>query len=145
MSYSHILVAVDLEKGSREVIEKAINLAKPLRAKVSLIHINKNITDEAGFGGLIDTDLAGIEPARPTTSELNNKLDALTSCVDYPIMNRFLAKGSLSHGLEGAVKEAGIDLIICGHHHNLWSRLKPSARDLINTSLVDLLIVSLEG
>ena len=143
MSYSHILVAVDLEKGSRELIEKAIKLAKPLKAKVSLIHIDKHIIDHSGMGGLIDTDLAQLEPARPTTIELRNKLDALTSCVDYTIMNKFMAKGSLSHGLEGAINEAEIDLIICGHHHDLWRRLKPSARNLINTSPVDLLIVPL--
>jgi len=144
MSYNHILVAVDLDSDSRIVINKAINLAKQLDAKVSLIHINKQVSDDVVFGGLIDIDLAMIEPAHPTLNELNNKLNTLASEFNYPIEQKFLVKGDISHGLEGPVKNSDIDLIMCGHHHDFWSRLKPAARDLINTSLVDLLIVPLE-
>lgn len=143
MSYSHVLVAVDFNKGTKEVVDKAIKLAKSINAKVSLIHIDNQITDEATFGGLIDTDLAEMEPEHPMSSELKGKLDTLVSEIDYPIEQAYLIKGCISHAFEAPVKEANIDLIVCGHHHNLWSRLKPSARELINTSLVDLLIVSL--
>lgn len=145
MSYSHMLVAVDFHDGSQKVIAKAVKLAGALNAKVSLIHINNQINDEVGMGGLIDIDLAEIEPAHPTFSELRKQLDDLAADIDYAIENKFLVKGDISHDLEGAVKAADIDLIICGHHHNFWSRLKPSARNLVNTASVDLLIVPLEG
>ncbi len=36
MSYKHILVAVDLSDDSKVLIKKAVSLAKPLDAKVSL-------------------------------------------------------------------------------------------------------------
>ena len=145
MCYSHILVAVDFGKDNQAIVEKAVRLAKPLGAKVSLIHINKQITDEAEFGGLIDTDLAPLEPAHPSAADLSKKLEAIASRIDYPIEGKFVVKGDISHGMEETVKKGEVDLIMCGHHHNLWSRLKPSARDLINTSLVDLLIVPLQG
>ncbi|MGB5444506.1 MAG: universal stress protein [Psychromonas sp.] len=144
MCYNHILVAVDFAKGNQAIVDKAIRLAKSINAKVSLIHINNQITDEADFGGLIDTDLAPLEPAHPTVEELTKKLAAMASKIDYPIEGQFVVKGDLSHGMEETVKKNAVDLIICGHHHNLWSRLKPSARNLINTSLVDLLIIPLQ-
>ena len=144
MSYNHILVAVDFAKENLEVIDKAIKLAEPSNTKISLIHLNNQITDEDNFGGLIDTDLAEIEPAHTTNAELAKKLDDLAESVDYPIENKFLVKGNINHGLEAPVKKAEIDLIICGHHHDFWSRLKPTASGLINTSPVDLLIVPLD-
>ena len=141
MSYRHILIAVDFNEGSLEVIDKAIKLAKPLSAKVSLIHINKQIPAQ---GGLLDVDLADLEPDQPTSNELSKELDALAEKIDYPIEHQFLVDGDISHALEVPVKEAKVDLIVCGHHHHFWSRLKPTARELVNTSLVDLLIISLQ-
>jgi len=143
MSYHNILVAVDFEKGTLEVIEKAIKLARPLNAKVSLIHIQKQAGEDFGFGGLVGTEFAYLEHDHSISNALSIDLDALAGSIDYPIEHKFLIKGDLSHGMEEPVKEANIDLIVCGHHHNFWSRLKPSARGLINSSKVDLLIVSL--
>jgi len=145
MSYHNILVAVDFEKGTREVIDKAIKLAKPLNAKVSLIHIHKQTAEDFGFGGLIDSEFAYIEHDQSISDALSVDLDALAESIDYPIAQKFLVKGDLSHDMEKPVKEANIDLIVCGHHHNFWSRLKPAARGLINSAKVDLLIVSLHS
>jgi len=144
MSYTHILVAVDFDIGTMDVVNKALDLAKPTNAKVSLVHVNSQISDGAIFSGLIDTELVGIEPIHPMTDELTKKLDDLVAKVNYPIEHKFLINGDLTYDLEGPVKKEGIDLIVCGHHHNFWSRMKPSAGGLINTSPVDLLIVSLE-
>ena len=141
MSYHHVLIAVDFNEGCREVIDKAVKLAKPLNAMLSLIHINKQKPEQ---GGLIDIELADIEPDHPTAEQLEQRLDKLAAELDYPIEHKIVVDGDLSHAFEAPVKEAKVDLIVCGHHHNLWSRLKPSARELINTSLVDLLIVSLK-
>lgn len=144
MSYSHILAAVNLDSGNDKVIAKAVGLAKLTGAKVSLIHVNKEVAEESVFGGLIDIDLAMAEPAHTTAQELSKKLDAVADNMDYAVENKFLIKGDLSHGLDGPVKETDVDLIVCGHHHNFWSRLKPAARDLVNTATVDLLIVPLD-
>ena len=145
MSYHNILVAVDFEKGTLEVIEKAIKLAKPLNAKVSLIHIQKQTPEDFGFGGLMGTEFAYLDHDQSISEALSVDLDALAEGIDYPIENKFLVKGELSYGMEEPVKEANIDLIVCGHHHNFWSRLKPAARSLINSAKVDLLIVSLHS
>ena len=144
MTYNHILVAVDFDKGTMDVLNKAVSLAKFLDAKVSLVHVDSQINDTGIFSGLIDTELVGIEPVHPMSEASNKKLTELADKADYPIAHKFLINSELTFDLEGPVKEAGVDLIICGHHHNFWSRMKPSAGGLINTSSVDLLIVSLE-
>jgi len=144
MTYNHILVAVDFDKGTKDVLNKALSLAKPLDAKVSLVHVDSEINDIGIFSELIDTELVGIEPAHPMSEVSNKKLTELAESANYPIEHKFLINGDLTFDLEGPVKEVGVDLIVCGHHHNFWSRMKPSAGGLINTSSVDLLVVSLD-
>jgi universal stress protein A len=36
-----------------------------------------------------------------------------------------------------------VDLVVCGHHQDFWSKLMSSARQLINTVHIDMLIVPL--
>ena len=38
MAYKHILIAVDLSPESKVLVEKAVSMARPYNAKVSLIH-----------------------------------------------------------------------------------------------------------
>ncbi len=42
-----------------------------------------------------------------------------------------------------AIKKYDMDLVVCGHHQDFWSKLMSSARQLINTVHVDMLIVPL--
>ena len=43
--------------------------------------------------------------------------------------------------LVDAIKKYDMDLVVCGHHQDFWSKLMSSARQLINTVHVDMLIV----
>ncbi|KAE9862303.1 hypothetical protein GP671_23475, partial [Escherichia coli] len=45
--------------------------------------------------------------------------------------------------LVDAIKKYDMDLVVCGHHQDFWSKLMSSARQLINTVHVDMLIVPL--
>ncbi|MEY0874458.1 universal stress protein, partial [Providencia manganoxydans] len=42
MAYKHILVAVDLSPESKVLLDKAVSMAKPYGAKVSMIHVDVN-------------------------------------------------------------------------------------------------------
>lgn len=55
MAYKHILVAVDLSPESEVLVSKAVSMAKPYNAKVSLIHVDVNYSDL--YTGLIDVNL----------------------------------------------------------------------------------------
>ncbi|TEW56836.1 universal stress global response regulator UspA [Psychromonas sp. RZ22] len=144
MSYNNILVAVDFDNGTLDVLNRAVGLAKATNAKVSLVHVVSRISDGTIFSGLIDTELVGVEATHPMTIELNQKLDDLVEKIDYPITHRYVINGNLTYDLRDLVKEIDVDLIVFGHHNNFWSRLTPSVGGLINTSPVDLLVVSLE-
>jgi len=143
MSYHHILVAVDFDKDNQKVIKKAVDMARPLQAKLSLVHVNQ-VIGEVGFTGLMDMDLGGFAATRPSANDLQVQLNDLVVSIDYPIEKTFLVNGDISNGIKQPVKETDIDLIICGHHHNFWSRISPSLGSLVNTSPVDLLVVALE-
>jgi len=144
MSYRHILVAVDFDKDNRDVINKAVNLAKPLNAKLSLIHVNQAIGN-IGFTGLIDVDLSGLSPSVTEVEELREKLGEIADSIGYDVERKFVVNGDISTSFEKPVKDFNVDLIVCGHHHDFWSRLSPSVGGLINTSPVDILIVTLKS
>jgi universal stress protein A len=67
MAYKHILIAVDLSPESKVLVDKAVSMARPYNAKVSLIHVDVNYSDL--YTGLIDVNLAickSVSPKRLT-------------------------------------------------------------------------------
>ena len=106
MAYKHILIAVDLSPESKVLVDKAVSMARPYNAKVSLIHVDVNYSDL--YTG---ETLSG--------------------------------SGDLGQVLVDAIKKYDMDLVVCGHHQDFWSKLMSSARQLINTVHVDMLIVPL--
>ena len=139
MSYNHILVAVDLTESSKIVIGKAVLLAKEVNAKLSFIYVDPH-------------HLSTVEP-RPTSllampevddGKEKQELCALAEQLDYPVENTLVVIGDLEVKLATAVNQLDIDLLVCGHHHDFWSRLLSSVRKLANTVNTDLLVVYLE-
>ena len=59
MAYKHILIAVDLSPESKVLVEKAVSMARPYNAKVSLIHVDVNYSDL--YTGLIDVNLGDMQ------------------------------------------------------------------------------------
>ncbi|MGY5453188.1 universal stress protein [Agarivorans sp. MS3-6] len=143
MSYRHILVAIDLSPNSRKLIDKAILLADALDAKLSLIYVDETAYD-AAFSGLIDLDLAAIEPLHPSLKEFANQLKALVADTDYPIENQLVMHGDLSVSLDNTIKHIEADLIVCGHEHSFWHRLASKHHELVNNVSVDLLVIPLD-
>lgn len=140
MSYQHILVAIDLSNDSTTLINKAVTLAKALEAKVSLIHIDVNYAEL--YTGLIDINLA--ETQHRAIEEAQQQMQRLADHADYPINRTLVGSGDLSEELCEAIHNLEVELVVCGHHQDFWSKLLSSTRQLINTSPVDLLVVPLE-
>ncbi|MCC8365296.1 MULTISPECIES: universal stress protein UspA [Xenorhabdus] len=139
MAYKHILVAVDLSPESRVLVDKAVSLARPYNAKVSLIHVDVNYSDL--YTGLIDVNLGDMQ-AR-IADETRNSLKELSENSSYEIQETLSGSGDLGQVLVDAIKQYDMDLVVCGHHQDFWSKLMSSARQLINTVHVDMLIVPL--
>ncbi|CAK9886723.1 MAG: Universal stress protein A [Candidatus Erwinia impunctatus] len=139
MSYKHILIAVDLSPESELLVEKAVSIARPYGAKISLIHVDVNYSDL--YTGLIDVNLGDMQ--KRISEETHTALSALATGADYPVSETLSGSGDLGQVLVDAIKKYDADLVICGHHQDFWSKLMSSARQLINTLHIDMLIVPL--
>lgn len=139
MAFKHILVAVDLSPESEVLVDKAVSMAKPYDAKVSLIHVDVNYSDL--YTGLIDVNLGDMQ--QRITEETSTALKNLAHHANYPIQEMLSGSGDLGQVLVDAIKKYNMDLVVCGHHQDFWSKLMSSARQLINTVHVDMLIVPL--
>ena len=140
MAYKHILVAVDLSPESNVLVQKAVSMAKPYNAKVSLIHVDVNYSDL--YTGLIDVNLGDMQ--QRISDETRNALKDLSDNSGYEIQETLSGSGDLGQVLVDAIKKYDMDLVVCGHHQDFWSKLMSSARQLINTVHVDMLIVPLK-
>lgn len=139
MAYKHILVAVDLSPESDLLIEKAVSMAKPYDAQVSIIHVGVNYSDL--YAGLIDLDMANVKDR--ITEETHTALKKFADGANYPIVHTLSGNGEFVQVLSEAIEKYSVDLVVCGHHQDFWSKLMSSARQLINTLHVDILIVPL--
>ncbi|MFC5080300.1 Universal stress protein A [Vibrio thalassae] len=140
MKYQHILVAVELSKDSHVLIDRAVFLSELLDADVSLIHVD-------GTHGEIYPEMVDIRinpDQRPLHLETMEQLHEFANYAKCPVKHFIVGTGDLGDKLKGAIAEHGFDLIICGHHHDFWSKIVSSSRQLINTSSVDVLVVPLE-
>jgi len=128
MGYKHILVAVDLTPASQLTINKAIAMAKNDQCKVSLVYV--------------DVNKVVLTPAEK--ADLQKALAALAEQADYPVNETIVVVGDLHIKLAGIVKQTGIDLVVCGHHHGVLSRLLSSVPKMANAIEADLLVVYLD-
>ena len=139
MAYQHILIAVDLSPESKLLVDKAISMARPYNGKVSLIHVDVNYSDL--YTGLIDVNLGDMQ--KRISEETRTALTELAESAGYPMTETLSGSGDFGQVLVDAIKQYQVDLVVCGHHQDFWSKLMSSARQLINTLHVDMLIVPL--
>lgn len=139
MTYKHLLIAVGLSPESQLLVKKAVSLARPYNTKIFLIHVDINYTDL--YIGLIDVNIS--DTCRRIAEETHQALRALSDSANYPVNEILNGRGDLADVLAEAIKEYGVDMVLCGHHQDYWSRLMSSARQLINKVHTDMLIVPL--
>ncbi|PSU30508.1 universal stress protein [Photobacterium lutimaris] len=137
MKYKHILVALELTEETNVLIDRAVFLAKLLNADVSFVHID-------GTHGEIYPELIDIKKSpeeNPLGEPKMAQLRAFETSTDYPIKHFLVGTGDLSNKLQNIIQDNGVELIICGHHHDFWSNIISYSKHLINKSPVDILVV----
>ena len=137
MKYKHILVALELSEETNVLIDRAVFLAKLLNAEVSFVHID-------GTHGEIYPELIDIKKSpdeTPLGEPKMEQLRAFDTNTDYPIKHFLIGTGDLSSKLQDIIQDNGVELIICGHHHDFWSKIISYSKHLINKSPVDILVV----
>jgi universal stress protein A len=91
MAYKHILIAVDLSPESKVLVDKAVSMARPYNAKVSLIHVDVNYSDL--YTGLIDVNLGDMQ--KRISEETHHALSELSTNAGYPITETLSGSGDL--------------------------------------------------
>ena len=78
--------------------------------------------------------------------ETREFLNELARHADYPIERMTIACGELGHHIKDFCRSHRVDLVICGNHnHSLFSRATCSAKSIVGSCGVDVLLVSLKG
>ncbi|USD67412.1 universal stress protein [Vibrio sp. SCSIO 43136] len=140
MKYRHILVALELAEECDVLLERAKNIAESNGARVSLIHIDSlhgEIYPEV-------VDILATQDNLPFNAATVDKLHSVAQQFEGPVAHLFMGTGDLSGKLEPVINDSGVDLLICGHHHDFWSRLISYSKQLINASPVDILVVPIK-
>lgn len=141
MCYRHILVAVDLSDDSQILIDKAVKLARSIEANISFIHIDVNYAEL--YTGLVDINLAEAQSQAIDLSR--QKMNQLVDYAQYPITNTWVGSGDLISELCDTITTHNIDLLICGHHQDFWSKFLSSTRQLLNCSPIETLVIPLKN
>ena len=136
MSYSHILVAVAATPESQQLLDKAVSIARPVNARISLITLVSDPELYNQFAAPMLEDLREV-----MQEETQDFIDKLSKEAEYPIEH-----GALNEHILDVCRKYAIDLVIYGNHnHSFFSRASCSAKSVIHTSQVDVLLVPLAG
>lgn len=141
MPYTHLLVAVAPTPESQVLIKKAVSIARPVNAKVSLITL---ATDPELYNQFAAPMMENLREVMQ--EETREFLNELARHADYPIERMTIACGELGHHIKDFCRSHRVDLVICGNHnHSLFSRATCSAKNIVGSCGVDVLLVSLKG
>ncbi|GEM75342.1 universal stress protein [Vibrio sagamiensis NBRC 104589] len=140
LKYKHILVALELCDESKTLIDRAVSMASYFDADISFIHLD-------GTHGEIYHELVDIvknPEQRPVNQHTMQGLQEFKDYIDHPLKHFFVGTGDLADKLEVTIREQKVDLLLCGHHQDFWSKLISYSRHLIDRSPVDILVVPLQ-
>ena len=134
MPYSHLLVAVAPTPESRMLVNKAVSIARPSNAQVSLITLATDPEMYNQFAAPMMENLREI-----MQEETRSFLNELAAQADYPISKMTITSGELCHHVKDfCLQHHG------NHNQSLFSRATCSAKNIVGSSGVDVLLVSLE-
>ncbi|ADO48156.1 universal stress protein UspC [[Enterobacter] lignolyticus] len=141
MAYSHVLVAVAPTPESHRLVSKAVSIARPFNARVSLITLS---TDPEMYNQFAAPMLENLRELMQ--EETRQFLNELIARADYPVSQTTIACGELSEHIRAFCRKQQVDLVICGNHNqSFFSRATCAAKNIVGNSCgVDVLLVSLE-
>lgn len=143
MTYTHILVAVDLTEECHEVILRAQALATSNNAKLSLINVVEPMA--MAFGGDVPMDLSLLQQQQ--FEQARERIDIFAK--GYPELvaeQRHLVYGQPRQEIHRLAEEQHCDLIVVGSHgrHGLALLLGSTANDVLHGAPCDVLAVRLK-
>lgn len=141
MSYSHLLVCVALSPESEQLISKAVAIARPSQARITLVTLS---TEPEMYNQLAAPMLEDIRDV--LQEETQQFLDTLIAHAEYPIAQKVIATGEISQCILDICQKQKVDLVICGNHNrSFFSRAACSAKTIVSSSKVDVLLIPLSA
>lgn len=141
MSYSHLLVSVAFSPESHKLVAKAVAIARPHQARITLITL---AAEPEMYNQLVAPMLEDIREV--LQEETQQFLNELVAKAEYPIARTVIATGELSEHILDICEKQQVDLVICGNHnHNFFSRAACSAKTIVSASKTDVLLIPLGG
>lgn len=141
MSYTHLLVSVAVSPESHQLLAKAVDIARPFNARITLITLAAEPEMYNQFAAPMLEDIRSI-----VQEETQQFLNELVAKAQYPIEQTIIATGELSAHILDICKKQKVDLVICGNHNkSFFSRAACSAKSIVAASNVDVLLVPLSG
>lgn len=139
MSYLHLLVAVSMSPESHTLVAKAVSIARPFQARLSLITLTSDPEMYNHFAAPM------MENVREVLQEETQQfLDELVARAEYPIEQILIRSGELSEHVQHICQTQAVDLVIYGNHNQgFFSRATCSAKSIVGSSGVDVLLVPL--
>ncbi|EPJ9037357.1 universal stress protein [Serratia marcescens] len=141
MCYHHIVIATDLSDDGKRLVEKGALLAEALKAKLSLIYVDVHYDTYHAAIGFSERSYDGV----PFEEKIRKELEPTTQNVNYPIAEVIIGLGGFVDELRTAIVDKDIDLLVFGHHHDLWSNLFSSTRNAINQLNIDVLVIPIRS
>ena len=141
--YQHILFATDFSNHTRQVAQRAADLARHFKAKLSLLHVVDNLpVSDSIYGPIIpfETDLTD-----QLLAVAKKRLDVIAHDMAVPEQDRWLEIGSPKHEIPRIAMEIESDLIVVGSHgrHGLSLLLGSTANGVLHHAKCDVLAVRL--
>lgn len=139
MRYQHLLVAVAVTQESHRLVAKAVSIARPLNASISLITLATDPEMYTCFAAPMLENLREI-----AHEETRQFLRDIVQHAGYPIAETVIASGELSEHINHFCRTRKVDLVLCGNHnHSFFSRATCSAKNVIGNTGADVLLVAL--
>lgn len=141
MSYSHLLVCVALSPESEQLISKAVAIARPSQARITLVTLSTEPEMYNQLAAPMLEDIRGV-----LQEETQQFLDTLIAHAEYPIAQKVIATGEISQCILDICQKQKVDLVICGNHNrSFFSRAACSAKTIVSSSKVDVLLIALSA
>jgi universal stress protein A len=136
LDYNHILYATDLDSSCEKTIQRVLLFASKFDAKVSLVHVVKNITSSYGFAAVdIQVEKSLVHSAREKMNEFISTLDILEE-------NTIVVTGQVTNAIIDVSIERGCDVIMLnGHTHNIFMRMISTEDSVVNKAHCDVFVL----
>lgn len=116
-------------------------IARPYQAKITLVTLGAEPEMYNQLAAPMLEDIRGV-----LQEETQTFLNELVAQAEYPLTRTVIATGELSEYILDICEKQQVDLVVCGNHNqNFFSRTTCSAKKIVSSTKVDVLLIPLGG